>query len=47
MEFNFNPLAPCGARLSKQETKQGASEFQSARPVRGETLPKPFRLTDP
>ena len=35
---DFNPRAPCGARLDHQIGDVPAVEFQSARPVRGATL---------
>ena len=34
---DFNPLAPCGARLRYAKTGITHHQFQSARPVRGET----------
>ena len=40
---NFNPRAPCGARLAEKFKCLGSNEFQSTRPVRGATirLPQP------
>ena len=35
---NFNPRAPCGARLGQSEIFAATAEFQSARPVRGATI---------
>ena len=40
---HFNPLAPCGARLRGAERDARGREFQSTRPVRGETCPRPHR----
>ena len=37
--INFNPRAPCGARLEhKQAEQQAQQQFQSTRPLRGATL---------
>ena len=36
---NFNPRAPCGARRVCGRTVDSCTKFQSARPVRGATLP--------
>ena len=38
-DTDFNPLAPCGARLDSGAMVRPAREFQSTRPVRGETNP--------
>ena len=38
---NFNPLAPCGARLTTPAASVAALAFQSTRPVRGETSARP------
>ena len=35
---NFNPRAPCGARLLVTQFTHMADEFQSTRPVRGATV---------
>ena len=34
---NFNPRAPCGARLIAGSTRQSTAEFQPTRPLRGAT----------
>ena len=34
---DFNPRAPCGARLTRYRSWLRATEFQSTRPVRGAT----------
>ena len=36
-EVNFNPRAPCGARLSRGPVLDGTPLFQSTRPLRGAT----------
>ncbi len=38
---NFNPLAPCGARLKIFGLMLGMTRFQSTRPARGETASVP------
>ena len=43
---NFNPRAPCGARLTVAELKEYASEFQSTRPMRGATFTFPPRWSE-
>ena len=35
---NFNPRAPCGARLPCTASETAANRFQSTRPMRGATL---------
>ena len=35
---NFNPRAPCGARLRDAAERQGVSVFQPTRPLRGATI---------
>ena len=35
---NFNPRAPCGARLTSRMYTLSAASFQSTRPMRGATL---------
>ena len=37
-QMDFNPLAPCGARLAPIPRPTRGIAFQSSRPVRGETL---------
>ena len=36
-DWIFNPLAPCGARLQPRWAIRWTSDFQSTRPLRGET----------
>ena len=41
LPLNFNPRAPCGARLSRpQQVRNDVTVFQSTRPVRGATPPR-------
>ena len=42
LELCFNPRAPCGARLSISRIRGSTASFQSTRPVRGATLPRPI-----
>ena len=43
--MNFNPRAPCGARLSKENIPWLPSLFQSTRPVRGATKNRVLAFT--
>ena len=40
--MNFNPRAPCGARLRLGTNDQTIIPFQSTRPMRGATAPLPI-----
>ena len=44
--MDFNPRAPCGARLPCPQCGQYIELFQSTRPVRGATNPRMGRLHD-
>ena len=36
--FDFNPRAPCGARLKREKLPEGMTVFQPTRPLRGATI---------